>query len=146
MAKGRPVSAWQQARLDAEAARGLYGGNRYVNGQWVTANGSPVQRAPKPPNPFGKQGSLSKQLDRQLQKEINRAVATKAPKDATLRANVDSTCLADLTFSKKDSVATATFYRGGAIVYDFPMSLDEFLDWVSSDDGIGRYGNANVFD
>ncbi len=101
MAKGRPVSAWQQARLDAEAARGLYGGNRYVNGQWVTANGSPEQRAPKPPNPFGKQGSLSKQLDRQLQKEINRAVATKAPKDATLRANVDSTCLADLTFSKK---------------------------------------------
>jgi len=53
MAKGRPVSAWQQARLDAEAARGLYGGNRYVNGQWVTANGSPIQRAPKPPNPFG---------------------------------------------------------------------------------------------
>ncbi len=43
------VSSWQQSRLDAEADRGLYGGNRYVNGQWVTANGQPVTRPAKPP-------------------------------------------------------------------------------------------------
>ena len=145
MAKGRPVSAWQQARLDSEARAGMYGGRRWNGTQWANADGSPVQRAPKAPSPFGKQSSLSAQLDAQLQREINRAVATEAPKNATLRANVDSTCLADLTFSKKDSVATATFYRGGAITYDYPMSLDEFLDWVSSEDGIGSYGNDNVF-
>jgi hypothetical protein len=138
-------------RLAAEQARGLYGNKQFdwSTRQWVKPDGTPA-KTPSPPNAFGKTGTLSKQIDKQLagfekdrQKAVNQAVANKAPKHARLVFNGDSTCLAELTW--KDGVATATFFRGGAVVYDYPMSRDEFIEWVSSDDGIGRYGNDNVF-
>jgi hypothetical protein len=75
--------------------------------------------------------------------QLTRQIAKKAPKHSTIHSTVPSTCLEDLTW--KDGVATATFYRGGAIVYDYEMSLDDFLDWVNSD-SIGKFGNAEVFD
>jgi hypothetical protein len=86
---------------------------------------------------------LNEAINKQLQKAVNQAVADKAPKHSTLHSQVPSTCLASLSW--KDGIATAEFYRGGQIVYDFPMSKDDFIDWVSSD-SIGKYGNAEVFD
>jgi hypothetical protein len=106
-----------------------------------------AMRAKNAANPtkgvFGRASTLNKQIDASLQKNINEAVANKAKKGQTLHSEVPSTCLEDLTW--KDGIATATFYRGGAIVYDFPMEKEDFVDWVSSD-SIGRYGNDNVFD
>jgi hypothetical protein len=86
---------------------------------------------------------LNEAINKQLQKAVNQAVADKAPKHSTLVSQVPSTCLASLKW--KDGIATAEFYRGGQVVYDFPMSKDDFIDWVSSD-SIGQYGNAEVFD
>lgn len=95
-------------------------------------------------NFFGPKGKLAKSLNKDLQRRVNEEVAKRAPKGSTLNANVDSDCLQSLTW--KDGVATATFWRGGALVYDYPMSREEFVDWVSFDPpGAGKYGNANVF-
>jgi hypothetical protein len=93
-------------------------------------------------NPFGRHGTLAKSVNKQLQKEVNQAIADRAPKHATLRATIPSTCLASLTFN--DGIATAEFYRGGAVIYDYPMSKAEFVDWVSGE-SLGKYGNENVF-
>jgi ABC-type uncharacterized transport system substrate-binding protein len=58
-----------------------------------------------------------------------------------LIANTPSSCFASLEWHK--GIATAEFYRGGQIVYDYPMSLDEFLDWAQ-DDSLGEYFNAEI--
>jgi hypothetical protein len=87
---------------------------------------------------------LNASINAQLQKLANQAVADKAPKHSTLVSQVPSTCLASLKW--KDGIATAEFYRGGQVVYDFPMSKSEFVDWISAEEGIGRYGNSEVFD
>jgi hypothetical protein len=141
--------AWQSNRIADEVARGLYGNKMWNGKAWVQPDGSPIPRAPKAPNPFGREGSLSRSIDKQLksydkfvQKTVNQAVANAAPKHARLIADVPSTCLDSLTW--KDGVATATFYRGGAVVYDYEMSRDEFIDWVS-DGSLGKYGNEFVF-
>jgi hypothetical protein len=89
-------------------------------------------------------GAFSSELKKgPTRDQINQAV--KAGK--TLRADVPSKCLASLTFELDEDgngIATAEFFRGGAIVYDFPMDLDEFLEWASG--SLGEYGNAYVFD
>lgn len=88
---------------------------------------------------------LKKQQDelaKQLQREANKRVADAAPKHARLIADVPSTCLESLTW--KDGIATATFYRGGQVTYEYPMSKDDFVDWISSG-SLGKYGNENVF-
>jgi hypothetical protein len=142
--------AWQSNRIADEVARGLYGNKTWNGKAWVQPNGEPLPRAPKAPNPFGKEGTLAKSINEQLagfekdrQRAVNKAVADAAPKHARLIADVLSTCLESLTF--KDDIATATFYRGGQIVYDYPMSRDDFIDWVS-DGSLGKYGNDKVFD
>jgi hypothetical protein len=58
----------------------------------------------------------------------------------TLRADLPSTCFESVTW--KDGIVTGTFYRGGAIVYDGEMDLDEFIDFASSD-SLGEWYNAN---
>jgi hypothetical protein len=85
---------------------------------------------------------LSRDLSKESQNEILRHKAMAAGKGAKITANEDSDCLESLTW--KDGVATATFYRGGAIVYDYEMSKEEFLDWAFSG-SLGKYGNENVF-
>ena len=132
MAKGRPISAWQQARLDAEAARGLYGGNRWNGTQWVTANGSPVQRPPKPPNPFGKQGSLSKQLDKQLQREVNQAVARSCAEECHAARQCRLHCLRGRHVGTT-MCSHVRFFRGGTNRLQLPRcQLGRFsLDMVS---------------
>ena len=65
--------------------------------------------------------------------------AAKAGK--TLYANMPSSCFASLSWHK--GVATMEFYRGGAIVYDEPMSLANFLDWAAAE-SLGQYFNAEI--
>jgi len=101
------------------------------------------EQFPLDTNVFGKHGTLSKSINKQLKKEVNKAVADKAPKHARLISEVPSTCLSDLSW--KDGVAEYSFYRGGKIDYATPMSKSEWLDWVGSD-SIGAYGNQSVFD
>jgi hypothetical protein len=78
----------------------------------------------------------------QGKKQMSRADIDKAVKaHKTLHAELPSTCFASLTF--KDGIATAKFYRGGAVVYEYPMELDDFLDWAKSD-SLGEFFNAEV--
>jgi hypothetical protein len=128
--------AWQATRLAAERARGQHS--------------SKINALPRAPNPFGPQGTLAKAINEPIaatvkakQKELDRSIASKAPKGSTIHSTVDSTCPADLSW--KDGVATAEFYRGGQLIYDYDMSLEDFLEWVESD-SIGQFGNAYVFE
>jgi hypothetical protein len=132
-ARATPTSSWEEAR-----ARGAQ-----IEALRMKAMRDRNEQFPLESNPFGKHGTLAKSINKQLQKAVNQAVADRAPKHARLISEVPSTCLASLTW--KDGIATAEFYRGGQVVYDFPMSKDDFIDWVSSD-SIGKYGNAEVFD
>jgi hypothetical protein len=151
-------AAWQAQRLAQERARGLTGYDSTAINDFINANATtpqpaskvtPRAPAPRPPNPFGPRGSLAKAIDESLkknapatQKVVNQAIANRMRPGQTLHFNGDSTCLADLKW--KDGIATAEFYRGGQIIYDYPMSKSEFIDWVSSG-SIGKYGNAEVF-
>lgn len=140
---------WMAQRLAEEEARGLWGGKHFdwSTRQWLKPNGEPISRGTKGPNPLGREGSLSKQLERQLQNEINRAAIDKAPKGSTITANIPSTCLASLTFKvgkEGAGIATAEFYRGGSVIYQYEMSKEEFADWINSG-SLGKYGNGNVF-
>jgi hypothetical protein len=113
-------------------------------------------------NPFGKKGTIAQKFNAEFSKARTQAIVDKhlqefrdkgkkhpsraeidtaARSGKTLTADVPSTCLASLSWHK--GVATAEFYRGGEIVYDYPMSLEEFLDWSS--DSLGEYGNDFVF-
>ena len=121
--------AWQAQRLAGERGRGQHSAG--------------INKLPRAPNPFGPHGSLSKQINNSLQRQVNEAIANKAPKGATLHSTAPSTCLENLTW--KDGIATATFYRGGAVVYDFSMTESEWLDWASAP-SIGKFGNEEVFD
>jgi hypothetical protein len=74
--------------------------------------------------------------------QINEAAKAGKP----LRADLPSTCFASLTFKQdKDGNGTvfAEFYRGGAINYEYPMELDDFLDWAGSE-SLGVFFNAEV--
>jgi hypothetical protein len=121
--------AWQAQRIAGEKARGLHSAG--------------INALPKAPNPFGREGSLSKQIDRSLQKEANRAAIEKAPKGSTITANIPSTCLESLSW--KDGVATATFYRGGAITYEYEVDRETYISWINSG-SLGKFGNEEIFD
>jgi hypothetical protein len=133
---------WMAERLTGERARGVYSHMSGVN-QLPRYNKATM-------DPFGPHGKIAKQtaaLDKQLAertKEVDRMIADKAPKGSTIHSTVPSTCLAKLSW--RDNVAYFSFYRGGSIDYSEPMSKSDFLDWVESDEGIGKFGNAFVFD
>lgn len=77
----------------------------------------------------------------QGKKQITRAQINEAVKaHKTLEAQLPSTCFASLTF--KDGIATAEFYRGD-VVYEYPMELEDFLDWAKSD-SLGEFFNAEI--
>jgi hypothetical protein len=101
------------------------------------------EKFPLNENPFGKEGTLAKSINKTAQKEVNQRVADAAPKHATLRSQVPSTCLAELTW--RDGVAYYSFYRGGSVDYSTPMSKSDWLDWIAAD-SIGAYGNSEVFE
>lgn len=85
--------------------------------------------------------TISDQLKKQGPSRAELNTAAKAGKQ--LNANTPSTCFASLSWRK--GVATAEFYHGSAITYDYEMSLDEFLDWAQ-DDSLGQYFNAEIRD
>jgi len=107
-------------------------------------------------NVFGKQGTIAEQVNKQIDQQ-RKELAAKPKKGPTLgqikaavragknlHAETPSTCLASLTYNGKDQVAVAEFYRGGAITYEYDMTVEEFLDWAQSG-SLGKYGNENVF-
>jgi hypothetical protein len=129
--------AWGLARLADERAAAAAKGNHSAK----------VAALPKVPDPFGPEGSISRAINQKIKATMNQVVASKAPRGARLVADIDSTCLSDLSWKK--GVCTATFWRGGNLVYDFPMSKSEFVDFCNgdgSDGSVGRYGNLYVFD
>lgn len=112
----------------------------------------------RPPNPFGKSGTLAKQVNDAIDKQLKELAPKKKSKGPSLdqikaavragknlHAETPSTCLELLTYRGKDQVAVARFYRGGQIEYEYPMDVEDFLDWAQSN-SLGKYGNAYVFD
>jgi hypothetical protein len=77
------------------------------------------------------------------QSAIDRASARRAPKNSTIHATTPSSCFASVSYNKADEICTMEFWRGGAIVYDEPMSLDEFLDFAESN-SLGLYFNDEI--
>ena len=72
--------------------------------------------------------------------KANTAAANAAPKDATLEADVDSTCFSSLTWegtatkkgkSTTRGTVTAVFAKNNE-EYDAPCSRKLFLEWISS--------------
>jgi hypothetical protein len=57
-----------------------------------------------------------------------------------LYANVPSTCFEELSWHK--DVATATFWRGGSITYEYDCDLDTFLSWCSG--SLGEFFDAEI--
>ena len=87
---------------------------------------------------------LAQTLDKankDFEKMVERDQAKAAGKGATLHADLPSSVFASLSW--KDGVATAEFFRGGAITYDYEMEKDDFLDWALSD-SLGKYFNEEV--
>jgi hypothetical protein len=145
MAIQTKTEAWFRQRLALE--RGLYSPtgpvSRYLAGQ-------PFEKSQRP-NAFGREGTLSKLANKLAEQHIGAATkqtlldalgksGEKLGKKQSVVADVDSTCFEDLRW--RNGIATATFYRGGDIVYDYPISLSEFLDWCSG--SLGEYFNAEV--
>ena len=135
--------AWQAARLAGERARGQHS--------------SKINQLPRAPDPFGPKGSLSKAANESVAstvkaktEELDRSIASKAPKGSTITATTPSTCLASLSWQADpdgdgtDGTVTYEFYRGGALVYQDDCTVDEFLDWAESD-SLGVTGNSEWF-
>jgi hypothetical protein len=131
---------WIAQRLAGEQARGLF-------------DNIPKMTGPKPPNPFGREGSLSRDLSKQITQESRRHMpgeqaksldqikkAAKAGK--TLWADRDSDCFASVSWT--DGTCTLEFYRGGSVVYDVEMSLSEYLEFAHAPEGLGEFFNANI--
>jgi hypothetical protein len=117
----------------------------------VVPTAIPMKRQP------GAEKKVSKEINAAIREKIwgevkkvqptrdEMAAAAKAGK--SLHALMPSTCLQSLTWKADgdgSGVATAEFYRGGAVIYDYPMDLDEFIDWAESG-SLGKYGNENWF-
>ena len=115
---------------------------------------------------FGKQQSkATAERNKQIFKEANKAINDKLKEELqpktkaasrnqvkewakaghTLYADIPSSCFEELKFiPDKDDPTTGTvvgtFYRGGAITYDGPLDLDDFLD-ATSGDSLGEWYN-----
>jgi hypothetical protein len=82
-------------------------------------------------------------------KELSKpSIKAAAKAGKVLRISTPSTCFAAVTWESTsddgdDGIVTGEFYRGGAVVYDGPMSLDEFIEWSSSD-SVGKFYNSDV--
>jgi len=137
-------SAWQATRIAAERARGQHSAG--------------INKLPKAPNPFGREGSLAKAMNTPIgeatkakSRQIDSELAHAAPKGSTIESTTPSTCLVSLSWKADpdgdgtDGTVTYEFYRGGSLVYTDDATLDEFLSWAESD-SLGKTGNAEWFD
>lgn len=142
----KAVSAWQQARLDAEAARGLYGNKRWDPGVgWVNKSGEPVARPKPAPSPFGKEGTVSKQIDELLKTLQPKIEKSHQRHNNFLEADTSgSKCFAELYYSAEDGGVYGTFLRDGYNEF-WQMSRSEAREWFE-DDSLGGYYNAVVAD
>ena len=64
-----------------------------------------------------------------------------------LRIDTPSDCFQSVTWRATDDdgldgICTGTIWRGGAVVYDTPMTLDEFEDFASSE-SLGKWNAEN---
>lgn len=141
----KATSAWQQARLNAEAARGLYGGKRWSGSQWADASNKPVEWPKAAPSPFGKTGTLSREIDASLKANAPKGHSHARKHADYLEAEIDSTCFSDLFWDSVgggDGIVTAIFARNGA-VYQYELTREEFLEWIDSD-SLGQYFNDEI--
>ena len=124
--------AWQSVRLAGERARGQHSAG--------------VNKLPRAPNPFGREGSIAKAVNEPIAAttkaktiELSRQLVRKAPKHSTLTADVPSQCFELLQW--RDGIATGVFARNGA-EYSWPCDRDTFIDWCS--DSLGQFFNAEI--
>jgi hypothetical protein len=115
---------FKQARIDAQAKQ-----------QKATVNRS--QQIIKEANKVIKDAINERLKNQGPSRDVFNAAA-KAHKQ--LNANTPSTCFASLSW--RDGIVAGEFYRGGSVVYDGEMTLDEFLDFAQSD-SLGEWYNAN---
>jgi hypothetical protein len=169
MAVRVPKAEWLAQRLAAEQARGLYGTKHYdwATGQWLNADNTPT-KGPKPPNPFGREGSLSQQISRDVNKTINDKrneekkklasgqkrltrdeIKTAVKSGKTIWADAASDCFYSLSWRPDpdgdgtEGTAHAVFNkRDSGEGYDYDVDIDTFLDWAS--DSLGQFFNAEI--
>jgi len=135
-------SAWQNVRIAAERLRGEHSKG--------------INKLPKAPNPFGREGSIAKAANEPIaatvkakQSELDHLIARKAPKGSTINGSgYDSTCFESISWKAypdgdgTDGEVTATFWRGGDVVYTYDLDRDSFIDWCES--SWGGYFNAAI--
>ena len=85
------------------------------------------------------QDALSDDLDR-APRPSRGQIEEAAKAHKTLVATMPSTCFDSLTW--RDGVATAVFAKDGS-VYDYPMDVDDFLDWANSG-SLGKTFNDEI--
>jgi hypothetical protein len=160
---------WLAQRLAEEQSRGMYGNKRFdwSTNQWVKPDGTPT-KGPKPPNPFGREGSLSNQIMRDVNKTINdkrneeKRKLTSGQKRLTrdeiktavkagkkIYADAASDCFYSLSWRADpngdgtEGTAHAVFNkRDSGEGYDYDVDIDTFLDWAS--DSLGQFFNAEI--
>jgi hypothetical protein len=104
----------------------------------------------KPSSARAKASTSAADVIKQKTKELTRELARKAPKGSTIHATgYDSSCFESLDWkADKDGdgtvgTVTATFWRGGDLVYQYDdIDIDFFADWASS--SWGGVFNAEV--
>lgn len=118
---------WMNSRLNAERAR-------------MGPHTSKINALPRAPV-FGPNGTLSNAINKTMQLVTDQVLASKAPKNAILHADIPSTCFSELSYSKKTGEATGTFVRDGS-TYSWPCDTDTFAEWCQ--DSLGKFFNAEI--
>lgn len=134
---------WQRARLRDDIAKGRVSSTENINR--FLAGKPPLKF--KPRDAFA---DLNQQINKSIRESLGRELAKHGPTRGqidhavkahkTLVATAPSTCFDSLTW--KDGVATAVFAKDGS-VYDYPMDVDDFLDWANSG-SLGKTFNDGI--
>jgi hypothetical protein len=136
--------AWQRERLRGEIAQGRITPPAEINR--FLAGKPPLKKAPAK-DAFA---DLNKQINQSIKDSLGRELKKHGPSRGqieeaakahkTLVATMPSTCFDSLTW--RDGVATAVFAKDGS-VYDYPMDVDDFLDWANSG-SLGKTFNDEI--
>ena len=143
----RTIEQSRAASKNLEAAREQAMRDKYGKSNMLAKEIS--DRLNKSLNEFisGKRGEAKQQFGEQnADQGLTRSKIKQLARDGkTLYASQPSDCFASVSWdadddSGEDGTCTLEFYRGGAVVYDVDMTLDEFLDFTSAD-SLGGYFN-----